>query len=85
MHYFQSSYTEILPEALPRNFASFSFLMVFLYLALQYICTSQCTLRQSVLLFFVSNYWKVFFVLKLFYFTESLTEKILLIIIDNLT
>ena len=85
MHYFQSSYTEILLEVVPGNFDPFLFLIVLLYLSLEYTCTSQCTLRQSVLLFFVSNYWKVFFVLKLFYFTESLAEKILLIIIDNLT
>ena len=74
MHYFQSSYPEILLEVVPGNFDPFLFLIVLLYLSLEYTCTSQCTLRQYVLLFFVSNYWKVFF-LKTFLFHRVLNRK----------
>ena len=72
MHYFRSSYTERLSEVAHSNFDSIHFFMFFFYPWLTNKHVKIFSLIYANLFYycFLSNFWKVFIVLKLSYFTK---------------
>ena len=72
MHYFRSSYTEKLSEVAHSNFDSLHFFMFFFYPWLTNRHVKIFSLSYANLFYycFLSNYRKVFIVLKLSYFTK---------------
>ena len=72
MHYFRSSYTEMLSKVAHSNFDSLHFFIFFFHPWLTNRPVKLFSLSYANLFFnyFVSNYWKVVIVLKLSYFTK---------------
>ena len=72
MHYFRSSYTEMLSKVAHSNFDSLHFFIFFFHPWLTNRPVKLFSLSYANLFFnyFVINYWKVVIVLKLSYFTK---------------
>ena len=85
MHYFRSSYTERLSEVAHSNFDSLHFFMFFFYPWLTNKHVKIFSLSYANLFYycFLSNFWKVFIVLKLSYFTKIFGRCPQPIIIDD--
>ena len=83
IHYFSSSYTERLSEVARSNFDLLHFFMLFLFLVYSRpVKIFSLSYANLFCYCFVSNYWKVFIVLKL-YFTKVFGRCPQLIIIDD--
>ena len=85
MHYFQSSYTEMLSKVAHSNFDSLHFFIFFFHPWLTNRPVKLFSLSYANLFFnyFVINYWKVVIVLKLSYFTKIFGRCPQPIIIDD--
>ena len=85
MHYFRSSYTEMLSKVAHSNFDSLHFFIFFFHPWLTNRPVKLFSLSYANLFFnyFVINYWKVVIVLKLSYFTKIFGRCPQPIIIDD--
>ena len=85
MHYFRSSYTEMLSKVAHSNFDSLHFFIFFFHPWLTNRPVKLFSLSYTNLFFnyFVINYWKVVIVLKLSYFTKIFGRCPQPIIIDD--